>query len=65
MVYEGQDVINMFVVINKDGQPAAICPTMRDAAAFARCLGFDAPLDAMKSLPVVEFAKAGDGNGRG
>lgn len=54
-------VNHMFLVSNKDGEPAAICPDLADATTFARCLGFDAPLDAMKTLPVVEFAKhAGD-----
>ena len=54
-------VKHMFLVVNKDGEPSAICPELGDATAFARCLGFEAPLDAMRTLPVVEFAKHGDG----
>lgn len=49
----------MFLIMNKDGEPAAICPELGDATTFARCLGFDAPLEAMKALPVVEFSRKG------
>ena len=63
MIVPGENVLCMYVVVNKDGEPAAVCPTLKDASAFARCLGFDAPLDAMKALPVVEFAKAVNDDG--
>lgn len=55
-------VRSMFMVTNAEGVPAAVCPSLVDATTFARCIGLDAPLDAIKVLPVVEFAKrAGDG----
>lgn len=53
-------VDHMYLVTNKDGEPSAICPELSDATTFARCLGFDSPLDAMTTLPVVEFSRRGD-----
>jgi hypothetical protein len=55
-------VRSMFMVKNANGEPTAVCPTLADATTFARCVGHDAPLEAIKVLPIVEFAKrVGDG----
>lgn len=55
-------VRSMFMVTDVKGEPAAVCPTLADATTFARCVGHDAPLEAIKVLPIVEFVKrTGDG----
>lgn len=47
------------VVVDEGGRPVAASEDPVDAATFARCLGFDRPLEAMRTVPVIEFAKAG------
>ena len=50
----------MCAVTNDEGKAVAVCLDVLDAAAFARCLGYDAPLEHMVTLPIVEFAKRRD-----
>ena len=50
-------ICNVCVVVNTEGAPVGVCPTVFDATAFARCLGFDAPIEAIRTVPVIEFAR--------
>lgn len=55
-------VRHVCVVVDGDGKPIACTESPIDGAAFARCLGYEAPLDAMRMVPVVEFSrKTGEG----
>lgn len=53
------NIRQMCVVVDGEGKPVACAASPLDGAAFARCLGFDAPLEAMVMVPVIEFARDG------
>lgn len=53
-------IATMIAVVNDDGRAVAVCNDPIEAAAFCRCLGYDAPLEHMEVVPVVEFAKSRD-----
>ena len=51
------DILHMCVVVNTDGTPIACSESPIEAAAFARCLGFDSPIENMVTIPVIGFAR--------
>ena len=53
-------IATMMAVTDDDGLTVAVCRDMSDAAAFCRCLGYDAPIEHMKIVPIVSFAKSSD-----
>lgn len=54
-------IATMMAVTDDEGRTVAVCHEVSDAAAFCRCLGYDAPVKHMKVVPIVSFARSRDG----